>query len=191
VARPARFNPKVVSNISGEARVERLACEVGFQRSEQRDTLFVERGRTAAQATIRIGASHGAEHIRDPLLDVEHAQVPFGLNVVEGAAQVVSRGRPARAPGPATSALTTCLAKRGRNPTWGDEQDRRRFFFGSPDSAVHDGLQMPVRFRQRKEAVDARPTHHHGPALEQSQRRCHQTGGDPAGARNRHDVLAL
>src|SRR6266568_674671 len=64
-------------------------------------------------------------------------------------------------------------------------------FFGSADYAVHDGLQMSARFRQRKEAFDARPNHHPGPAPQHSQRRCHRMGGDSARARNRRGVLAL
>jgi 8-oxo-dGTP pyrophosphatase MutT (NUDIX family) len=65
-------------------------------------------------------------------------------------------------------------------------------YFGSADYAVHDGLQMPARFRQRMEAVDARTNHHDGLALQQSLRRCHRMGGRPgARARNSHGVLAL
>src|SRR5260370_18144938 len=77
---------------SGQGRVDELAGEDGCERGQQRDTLLVQRREVATNARERRGAAGCAEAARDLLLDFEHAQVAFGLVIVERDGQVVEKG---------------------------------------------------------------------------------------------------
>jgi len=77
---------------SGQGRVDELSGEDGCERGQQRDTLLVQRREVATNARERRSAAGCAEAARDLLLDFEHAQVAFGLIVIEGDRQVVEEG---------------------------------------------------------------------------------------------------
>ncbi len=65
-----------------------MAGEDTLQRGKDRLALFLERGEVAAHATEDNGAGRTAKTAGDLLLDLDHAQIAFGLIVVEGHAPV-------------------------------------------------------------------------------------------------------
>ncbi len=76
----------------GEAGVERLPDEAGFERSEELDALLVTCGQIAPEPAERLSASRGAERAGDLVLDLEHPQVTLRLVLIEGDGQVVEEG---------------------------------------------------------------------------------------------------
>lgn len=83
------MEPGKACSRSGEAGVEWLTPEQRSKRREQRHVLFAEGREVASDPCERGRADVGAEAAGNLLLDFEHAQVAFGLVVVERNSEII------------------------------------------------------------------------------------------------------